>query len=1071
MRTALVLLCLLPVAVFAQTDSGIIRVLVADRTDTALSAATVRLTNNATGVVTIRETGDEGYAVFSPIVRGAYVADIAKPGFQPTRVTDLQLDVDERKLVRVTMQVATLSETIEVSAASDIVQSEQGSLGQVIKGSVAVELPLAARRYTDLALLVPGATESTVLTTTRGPGWFVVNGNYQAQNNFIIDGVDNNQGTTNAQALSAQVVQPSPDAISEFKVQTNSYSAEFGRSAGAVVNLVIKSGTNKPHGSGWYYNRDTSLAATPWSNNLIGAGKPDLKWHQFGGTLGGPIVKNKLFYFADYEGFLQSFANTFLVTVPTAAERSGIFYRTVTDPDTKVPYLNNTIPTSRFDPLGKKLIDSYPAANLPGTVAATGQTINNYGVTRPGKENTQKSDAKVDYNLSSKDIFSFRWSLFRQDIFRDALFAGPADGANNQGGQFNNNNSFGSTWTRTVTPWLVNVFRFGYNRTYATFTNPSIDGAGAEAFGFKNIPAEAIAKGNGGIPQISVTNYNPLGTRNFRPQFQSPELFQFLDSVSISRGAHTMRTGFETRQKNNLFQDLTRTVPNYTFGGRFTGEALADLLTGYLQQFDANTQTNVEQLQKAYAGYFQDDWKLRPSLTLNLGLRYEYTTPYYGKKPVQNINFDPQTGQLVYPTGATDYLVNPDHSNIGPRVGVAWQIFPEKLVLRAGYGMFFSGEDIFGSDINLPLNPPQLIPITLAQVGNGPPPFKLSDPVPNGIFSNINTRIISLRAREKDYHAARVQQFNVALQYRLPFNSTFEAAYVGNRGNNLQFTYALNQTPFGVDGSVAANRPFPLWTQITMGATRGDSHYNALQLKFEKDFEHGLYTLASYTYASAIDQAGSYDAGTQPQLLDNLAAESGPQSQTARHRLTWTNVYTLPFGRGHNIGNNWNRVADGLLGGWQISNIVTARTGLPLNVTLSSTGIDPLNNRNYTFLNRNGGGLRPDRVGEANTGIDPKTDRLRFLDISAFRVQAVNTPGNAQRNVALGPKQFNVNLSLVKRFAITDSSAIDLRFEAFNAFNTVNFANPNTTFGAAGFGQITSAGDARQVQMAVRYRF
>jgi hypothetical protein len=1072
MRQAFLFLFLLPAMIFAQTDSGTIRVFVSDSRAAPVPEAKVTLSNVSTGVVTIRETGGEGYAIFSPIVRGTYTADILKAGFQATRVTDLQLQVDERKLVRVTMQVASLSETVEVSAASDIVQSEQAALGQVIPGSIAVELPLAARRYTDLALLVPGATESTVLTTTRGPGWFVVNGNYQAQNNFIIDGVDNNQGTTNAQALSAQVVQPSPDAISEFKVQTNSYSAEFGRSAGAAINVVIKSGTNQPHGSAWYYNRETALAATPWSNNLIGAGKPELKWHQYGGTFGGRVIKNKLFYFADYEGFRQNFENAFLVTVPTEAEKGGVFYRAVTDPDTKLAYPNNTIPLTRFDALGKKLIDLYPKANQPGTVAATGQTQNNFGVTRAGTEDTHKGDAKVDYNLSDKDIFSFRWSVFRQDIFRNALFEGPADGANNQGGQFNSNHSFGGTWTRTITPSLINVFRFGYNRTYATFTNPSIDGPGAAAFGFKNIPAEAISKGNGGIPQISVSNYNSLGTRNFRPQFQSPELFQFLDSVSVIRGPHTMRMGFENRQKNNLFQDLARTVPNYSFGGRFTGEAMADVLVGYLQQFDANTQTNVEQLQKAWAGYFQDDWKVSPSLTLNLGLRYEYTTPYYGRKPVQNINFDPAAGKLVYPTDATDYLVNADHSNIGPRIGAAWQIKPQKLVLRAGYGLFFSGEDIFGSDINLPLNPPQLIPVTLAQVGTtGPPPFKLSDPVPNGIFTTYNTNIISLRAREKDFHAARVQQFNVALQYLLPSSSTMEVAYVGNRGSNLQYTYALNQTPFGVDGSIPANRPYPQWSQITMGATRAHSWYNSLQLKFEKQMSHGLYTLASYTYAGAIDEAGAYDAGTQPQYLDNLATERGPQSQTARQRFTWTNVYALPIGRGHAFGNGWNRMTDAVFGGWQISNILSTRTGLPINVTLAGTGIDPATNKNYTFLGRNGGGLRPNRVGTANTGIDPKTDRLHFLNTNAFQVQALNTPGNSQRNVALGPKLFNVNLSLVKRFAVTEGSAIDLRLEAFNLFNTVNFANPNTTFGTAAFGQITSAADARQVQLAIRYRF
>ena len=1071
MKQAVLLFQMFTALTFAQTDSGTLRIFVSDGSASPVPLASVKLSNVFTGVVTNRETGNEGYAIFSPIVRGSYLVEVVKAGFQPTRVTDLQLDVDERKLVRVTLAVASLSDAVEVSASADILQSEQGSVGQVIRGSIAVELPLAARRYTDLALLVPGATESTVLTTTRGPGWFVVNGNYQAQNNFIVDGVDNNQGTTNAQALSAQVVQPSPDAIGEFKVQTNSYSAEFGRSAGAAVNVVIKSGANALHGSGWYYNRDTSLAATPWSNNLIGTGKPELKWHQYGGTLGGAVVKNRLFYFSDYEGFKQRFENALLVTVPTELEKAGVFYRTITDPDTKVPFPDNTVPASRIDPLGKKLIDLYPKANLAGTVAASGQTTNNYGVTRPGTEDTHKGDVKGDYNLSEKDIFSLRWSFFRQDIDRSALFPGPGDGANNQGGQFNANHSFGSTWTHTLSPTVINVFRFGYNRTYATFTNPGINGAGPAAFGFKNFPAEAVAKGNGGIPQIVVSGYNSLGTRNFRPQFQAPELFQFLDSISIIRGPHTMRMGFETRQKNNLFQDLELTAGRYTFGARFTGEALADLLVGYPQQFNANTQTNVEQLQKAYAGYFQDDWKVNPSLTLNLGVRYEYTTPFYGKKPVQNVNFDPRTGQLVYPTGSTDYLVNADHSNIGPRLGAAWQIKPQKLVLRGGYGFFYSGEDIFGSDINLPLNPPQLIPITLAQVGTGPPPFKLSDPIPNGIFSNYNTNIISLRAREQNFKAARIQQFNVALQFLLPAQSTFEVAYVGNRGKNLQFTYALNQTPFGVDGSVASNRPYPQWTQITMGATRAHSWYNSLQLKYEKQMKKSLYTLASYTYASAIDEAGSYDAGTQPQYLDQLATERGPQSQTARQRFTWTNVYVLPIGRGQKFGKNWNRVTDAALGGWQLSNIVSTRTGLPINVTLAATGVNPATNQNYTFLNRNGGGLRPNRVGTPNTGIDPKADRLNFLSASAFQLQPLNTPGNSQRNVALGPKFFNVNFSLVKRFTVTERSALDLRFEAFNAFNTVNFGNPNTTFGTSTFGAITSAGDARQVQIAIRYRF
>ena len=1065
----LVLCC--PTAL-AQTDSGSVRVLVTDASHGAVAEAKVTLSNVATGIVIQRDSTSEGYATFTPVTRGNYVVEVNRAGFQKTRVTGLTVNIDERKLVTVALPVASVSETVDVTASTDIIQSEQGSLGQVIKGSVAVELPLAARRYTDLALLVPGATESTVLVTTRGPGWFVVNGNYQAQNNFLVDGVDNNQGTTNAQSLSAQVVQPSPDSIAEFKVQTNGYSAEFGRSAGAVVNVVIKSGTNAIHGSGWLYNRDASLAATPWSSNLIGAGKPDLKWNQFGGTIGGPVKKNKLFYFADYEGFIQNFSNTFLVTVPTLAEKSGVFYRAVTDPDTRVAYPGNTIPQSRIDPLGKKLMDLFPAPNQTGTLASTGQTLNNFGISRKGKENTQKDDVKSDYYLSSKDVLSMRWSYLRQDIFRDGIFEGIGDGVGNQGAQFNTNHSFGGTWTHTISPNIVNAFRFGYNRTYSTFTHASVAGMGAAAFGFKGIPTEAIAQGNGGLPLISTSGYNQLGTRNFRPQFQDPELFQFLNSLSVVRGSHSIRTGFETRQKNNSFLDSTRTVPAYTFGGRFTGEAMADLMVGYLQQFDANTQATVEQLQKAYAGYVQDDWKVSRTLTLNLGLRYEYTTPYYGASPNRNINFDFKTGKLINATKPTDYLVNPDHTNWGPRIGAAWQLIPRKLVIRAGYGIFYSGEDISGSDVNLPLNPNQLIPITLAQVGTtGPPPFKLSDSVPAGIFTNINTSIISLRAREPNYHAGRVQQFNLAAQYALPGNSTFEVAYVGNRGNNLFAEYALNQTPFGVDGSVAGNRPFPQWTQIQVGSTRAKSWYNSLQLKFEKQMSRGLYTLASYTYASALDQAGAYDAGTSPQYLDHFDEERGRQTQTARQRLTWSNVYELPFGRGRQFGSSWSKVTDAVLGGWQLSNILTTRTGLPINVSLSATGVDPVANKNYTFFGRNGGALRPNRVGVANSGLDPKADRLHFLNVSAFQVQALNTPGNSARNPAIGPGLFAVNLSLVKRFSLTERISVDLRFEAFNAFNNVNFANPNTSFGTAAFGQITSAGDPRVTQAALRFRF
>jgi Carboxypeptidase regulatory-like domain/TonB dependent receptor len=1072
MKTRLMLTLLAAcTAVLGQTDSGSIRVFVVDPTASKIGEAAVRLTNIATGVSLSYTTDADGYATFSPAARGNYVIDVERPGFQKTHVTDVSLDVNENKLVRVNLQVASVTSTVEVSAAANIIQSEQGSLGQVIQGNVAVDLPLAARRYTQLALLVPGATDSTLdNSTTRGVGWFVVNGNYQTQNNFVLDGVDNNQGTNNAQSLSAQVVSPSPDAIAEFKVQTNAYSAEFGRSAGAVVNVVLKSGTNSVHGSAWYYNRNADFAANAWASNLIGGAKSNLSWNQFGGTTGGPIRKNKIFFFVDYEGFREDYSNPFIETVPTAAEQNGIFYHTIYSPGTKTPLPNNTVPLSLNDPLGVKLLALYPAANIPGTVAASGQNINNYGIQADGTERDHKGDVKGDYNISSSNVLSLRFSYLRQDIFNDGIFPGLADGVGNQGGQFNTNSSYGGSWTHIFTPTVVNAVRFGFTSTNANFTQASANGEGAAAFGFQ-IPAEAVLAGNGGLPLINPSNYNELGTRNFRPQYQKPTLYQLLDNLTIIRGQHTIRTGFETRQKSNTNLNSSRTVPEYDFNGNFTGDSLADLLTGQVYSLEANNQEVEDIKQKAYAVYVQDDWKVAPRLTLNLGLRWEYETPFYGAAPYENINFNFQTGQLVHGTGPTDYLVNPDHRDFGPRVGAAWQVVPNRLIFRGGFGIFYSGEDPSGSDVDLAANPPRLIPITLMQVGSGPPPLLLSQPVPSNIFDTYNTTIISLTARQPDYHAARIYQYNVAMQYQLPLKSTIEIAYVGNRGFDEFAENAGNQVPFGLDGSVAANRPYPQWNGITVGSQVARNWYNSLQLKYEKRMVAGWYTLASYTFASAIDEAGAWGANTTPQIGNDFNAEQGPQAQTPRQNFTFSNIYELPVGRGRRFGSNWTRVTDGFLGGWHIANILTLRTGLPLNVTLASTGTNPATGQSYKFLSLNGGTLRPNLVGDPQTGISPEVNRNDFLSSTAFQVQTLNTPGDASRDVALSPGLANLDLSLAKSVRFTERQSMELRFEAFNSLNHTNFGNPGTSFGSSSFGVISSAGTPRIVQMAIRYRF
>jgi hypothetical protein len=1061
----------------AQTDAGALRVLVVDQSQAAIPGATIVATNTATGARLTGVTDGSGYGQFVPLPRGVYTVRVDLAGFRSTDVTNVRVDVSDRRFLTVTLGVAATAETVEVAADSAVIQTEEGSIGHVITGDVAVELPLAGRRYTELALLVPGTASSTMTVATRGPGWFVSNGNYHTQNNFILDGFDNNQGTQNAQSLSAQVVQPSPDAIGEFKVQTNSFSAEFGRSAGAVVNVSLKSGTNATTGSAYYYNRDKALAERSWRANLIGAPKEDLSWHQGGGTVGGPIARNRAFYFTSYEGFRQNFSETFLVTVPTLAQRQGIFNTTVRDPLTGQPFTNNTIPQGRWDPLGAKLLALYPEPNQPGRGASGGRVIENYGVQRAGQENTHKLDLRTDYLASSDDRVMVRYSLLQQDIYRDAIFEGIGDGVGNQGEQYNRNQSVGVNWTRTLGSRMVNEVRVGYNRTHSRFAHATATGQTASDFGFVGLPA--FMETTGGLPLISPSNYNALGTRNFRPQYQNPHHWQFLDTITMARGAHAIRAGVEIRTKNNELVDITRRTPSYTFTGQVSGESIADLLLGVPRTLSANTLPVIEWSQQAYSAFVQDDWKVRPNLTVNLGLRYEYTTPYYGSGENRNVNFDFTAGQLVFASASDKYLMDPDRNNIAPRLGFAWRPVADRFVVRGGFGTFFSMEDMRGSEGIIALNPPALIQASLVGTGTSSP-IGLSDPFPANLLDNYDPSTVSVKARERDQQAATVYQWNLATETVLPGSATMELAYVGNAGRNLLAMVPVNTVEFGRDGSVAANRPYPGWQQIENAITRGQSDYHAFQAKLEKRLSRGFYALASYTYARADDEIGAWGAGANgvqarvaPDLSNADAAlrgERGPNGQIPRHRLTVSEVWQVPVGRGRAIGAEMSPVLDAVVGGWQLSTIWTVRTGLPVNVSLATNGTDPNTGLPYSFLNRNGGSLRPDLVGDPNANSDAGANRFEFLDAAAYALQPVNTPGNAPRNSAWGPGFFTVDLSLVKRIGLASRYA-DIRVEAFNLLNTTNYQGPNGTWGSSNFGVISDAHEPRVMQVAVRLAF
>jgi hypothetical protein len=1094
--TAAVLLSLvIPWVAAAQQDAGTLRVLVQDSTG-VVPGAEVVVTNDATNVATTQVSNAQGYATFSPIPRGTYTVGVTLAGFSPVRVSNVTIVVSQNRLLPVTLALATIAETIEVVAQAAVIQTEDATLGQVLKSDVIEQLPLAGRRYTDLALLTPGATESTADPNLRGPGWLVVNGNSHVMNNFLLDGFDNNQNTQNMQSRSAQVVSPSPDTLGEFKVITNGFSAEFGRAAGAVINASIKSGTNRYRGSGWIYNRSASLAANRWENNWRGIEKDDLKWNQPGGTLGGPLRQDKLFFFGDYEGFFSKVTNAPFVTVPTMAQRNGDFSALtvpILDPVTGLPFPGNIIPANRFDPLAKKILDEvFPAPNNVWPAPGVGnRPINNYTRRVPTTRDTHKWDLRLDYNLSEKDRFFGRYSFNQDYNFKEPTMPGLADtGAQDGGRQYARNQAFGTSWNRILSPAAVNEFRVGYNKTAADFSHGTVGAQSGTAFGFRGIPS--FLDDVGGLPRITITGYQSVGVGNFRPQYRNPYSLQITNATTVARGSQTWKFGIDYRYKHDTWVDLQYRTVAYNFDARFTNDGIADFLLGDVQSLGGSNFFVADQVTQNLSAYFQNDWKLRPNLTVNLGVRYDYTTPLYGTGDYTNTNIDFAAQQLVIADPAplvyggrradSKYAFqNPDYNNWGPRLGIAYQA-TDRMVVRSGFGIFYNGENLTGTTAGeLLINAPNLYRVTLQRLGNGPPPLQLSDAVPANFLdtSAISTANLAFNSRWPDFEAATVTQWNVATEYLLTDNSTLEIAYVGNKGRNLDVTLSPNNTPWGVDGSVIANRPFPQYGTLGMRAPLGHSDYNALQAKFERRFSGSWYGLASYTFADGHSEAPTFGAGgggfqsydwtAKPIALPIL--ENAFMEQLTRHRLSVSSIARVPVGRGQKFGSNMNPVLDAIIGGWQSQMVFTAKSGLPINVTLARTGTNPYTGASYAYLASSGGGeLRPNLVGDPLTGDDPSDNRL-YLDINGFALPAANQPGNAPRNVTFGPEFWNVDIGLTKRFTFGTRQSIDLRIEAFNAFNNVNYRNPDAVIGASNFGLIQTSYDPRQVQLALRYGF
>ncbi|HMI50699.1 MAG TPA: TonB-dependent receptor [Candidatus Saccharimonadales bacterium] len=1054
---------------FAQLDSGTIVGNVHDQSGAAVASASVTITSNDTNAQYKVETDGNGDYVSPPLRVGAYSIRVEASGFKSETKEKVTLQVQDRIRYDFSMVIGAVTDNVTVSAEDvQLIQSETSSLGQVVSSREITELPLNGRDYVQLASLTTGVVRTNTGTngniggsSTGGQNSFVANGARGTLNNFLLDGVDNNSNDNGGFVLRTSV-----DAIEEFKIQTNSFSSEFGRSGGAAINAVIKSGTNSYHGSLFEFFRNSALDARDFFEDPTQK-KASFKQNQFGGTFGGPILKNKLFWFGDYQRTSISNPFTYISSVPTADIRSGDFSaagnNTIYDPETGNPFPGNVIPSGSIDAIAQAMLNLYPLPNRPGAK-------NNYIISPSGTDDIDQGDARVDYNFSSNDQIFGRLSMSRRDTFTPTPFPTLANGGGGNTG-LGTEDAKGAAvgYTHTFSPTVINVFRAGFTYVHVKRGVPP---------GGNNLPPDDIRVP--GVPDNPATNgitlfrpsgYTREGDPGFAPTILASQERQVGDVLNWTRGSHSFKFGAEMRWSQfNIFQVAD---PNGTFNftGQFTsnaddedsGNPIADELLGLPLSSSISTLLNLGNRQHVPSFFAQDDYKVNKHLTLNLGVRYEYFSPLVEVHDKQS-NFDYSTGAIIVAgqNSASRGLVEADKANFAPRIGFAWSPFDnDKTVVRGAYGIFYSGQEIrTAAPLQLAYNVPffsrpsfisdGITPILTVSGG-----FPAVDPA-----AAIDPPVTSVDQHLKTPY---FQQWNLAVQRALPGQMSLEVAYAGSKGTHLQVVTDQNQVVDPGPGDVQSRRPFPDFGSFTSIQNRGNSTYHSLQLKLQKRFSSGLSFLSAYTVGKAINDLPEICcAAPFPQNSYDLRAEKGLADFDERQRWVTSFDYELPIGRGrrHNIEN---RALNLVAGGWHVGGILTLASGFPFSPWL---GFDPSNTGDQ-------GLVRANRTGNGNLPSGQRTPDLWF-DINAFTIPDDFTYGNSGRNVLIGPGQKIFDGSIRKVFSLTERQKLEFRTEFFNMLNHPNFSQPDNFIddGPGAAGTITSlAVPQRQIQFGLKYSF
>jgi hypothetical protein len=1075
---------------FSQTVTGTITGTVVDATGAAAPNVAITATQTNTNLKFRTQTTDAGVYTLGFLPVGEYHITAEASGFKTATLGPFQLDVNQTVREDIRLEVGQVSERVEVSATSAILQTENAQTGDIISGKEATELPLNGRNFVSLTLLVPGSISpnpNQISTASRNltNGRPYVNGNREQTNNFLLDGIDINEPVGDYVAYN-----PNVDALQEVQVLTGNSNAEFGNGNGAVVNMATKSGTNEFHGNVFEFLENDKLDANSFFNNRSGAKKQALRQNQFGGTLGGPIRKDRLFFFVDYQGTRVANNGQSPVTVVPASLRAGdlsVYPQTIKDPTTGSPFPGNIIPASRIvNPIAKALFSNptlYPLPNANGSGPL--RFTNDFVGTLASSVQNDQADAKIDYRPSDRDNINGRFTIdrFNQNNPSHPVLPtqlGQLTDAPTTGGVIN--------WTHTLSPTTVNEARIGFTRvkiqTATTDPRGVLGKNGDQTLGIPG--SQPIA----GASNVTLsTDFTAVGSVA-SDRITLDDDYHYSDNFTKLVGRHSLKMGFNfiRYQENNYYAGNNGLLGTFVYDGTYTGNAYADFLLDELHTKGRGSQTGLWGHRQWRDGiFFQDDFKVRQNLTLNLGLRWEYTQPLYEVADRQtNVNLQTGQAELAGKNGASRGLYSSYYKQFMPRVGFAYTpaMFRNKLVVRGGYGItsFLEGT---GANLRLTLNPPFYFESAITYDANAPghATVGFTDVQP------LNTLSGQVRAWNPNLRPAFIQQWNLTTQYLFSNDFSVTAAYVGQNGTHLVNPIEYNQPLPGV-GPVSTwlplqqRRPLnavaPLITNISGTDSSAIMRYNSLQVSANKRLSRGLQFVANYTISRTLtDNIGYYGstgvaaAGAYWQNAYDRHGDYGPAFFDALHNFSFGSTWDIPVGVGRHFGSGLNRIADAFVGGWKLDGIVSAHSGFP--VTLNAQDVSNQAVRGGTRPNRykplNFSGQSIDHwFGTGNTFcLTPGVNDGNCV----YGVPATGTFGNSGISTARAPGFKNLDLSLGKKFTVHEKQYFDFHADFFNVANHANFGPPGINISnPATFGAITTQiGLPRVIQLGLKYYF